>query len=400
MDKLRAAVILTPMNRFHVAVIGGGGTGAATAWDLSRRGFRVTVLERGELTSGTTGRHHGQLHSGARYALADRTIARECMVETLILRRIAADCMEYNQGLFIALDEAEAALAAEFVDACRGAGIGAVEIPVRRALAMEGAVNPLVLKAVLVPDGTIDAYRLPMRFFASAAALGADIRTFTEVVGIDRSRGAVTTVRAVDHRSGKPVSVSADAVVNAAGPWADRVARLAGAEVALTAAAGTMVAVEGRMTDMVVSRLRRPGDGDILVPQRKLSIIGSTQRIVADRDGLAPTEGEIAFLRSAADNLVPGFSARPVRAAWTAARPLAGRSSDDGRSISRDFVLIDHGKKDGVRGLFTMLGGKATTLRAMAETASDAVDGYFGTGTRCGTATAELAPYADYWRQR
>ena len=188
--------------------------------------------------------------------------------------------------------------------------------------------------------------------------------------------------------------------MNAAGPWADRVARLAGAEVALTAAAGTMVAVEGRMTDMVVSRLRRPGDGDILVPQRKLSIIGSTQRIVADRDGLAPTEGEIAFLRSAADNLVPGFSARPVRAAWTAARPLAGRSSDDGRSISRDFVLIDHGKKDGVRGLFTMLGGKATTLRAMAETASDAVDGYFGTGTRCGTATAELAPYADYWRQR
>jgi glycerol-3-phosphate dehydrogenase len=57
------------MSRPRVIVVGGGGTGAALAWDLSLRGVGVTLLERGELTSGTTGRHHGQLHCGARYAV-------------------------------------------------------------------------------------------------------------------------------------------------------------------------------------------------------------------------------------------------------------------------------------------------------------------------------------------
>ncbi|TXT41704.1 MAG: glycerol-3-phosphate dehydrogenase, partial [Spirochaetes bacterium] len=68
----------------RVCVIGGGGTGAALAYDLALRGFDVTVLEKGELTSGTTGRHHGQLHCGARYAWADPNIAMECYEESLV----------------------------------------------------------------------------------------------------------------------------------------------------------------------------------------------------------------------------------------------------------------------------------------------------------------------------
>jgi glycerol-3-phosphate dehydrogenase len=50
----------------HILIVGGGGTGGALAHDLSLRGLRITLLERGELTSGTTGRHHGMLHSGGR----------------------------------------------------------------------------------------------------------------------------------------------------------------------------------------------------------------------------------------------------------------------------------------------------------------------------------------------
>lgn len=71
-------------------IVGGGGTGAALAHDLALRGVRVTLVERGELTSGTTGRHHGLLHSGARYAVSDPESAVECIEENTILRRIAA----------------------------------------------------------------------------------------------------------------------------------------------------------------------------------------------------------------------------------------------------------------------------------------------------------------------
>ena len=63
----------------HILIVGGGGTGGALAHDLSLRGLRVTLVERGELTSGTTGRHHGMLHSGGRYAVGDRESAVECM---------------------------------------------------------------------------------------------------------------------------------------------------------------------------------------------------------------------------------------------------------------------------------------------------------------------------------
>ncbi len=386
------------MEHYDVVVVGGGGTGAATAYDLALRGLHVALYERGELTSGTTGRHHGQLHSGARYALGDVHIARECMAETRILRRIAADSIEFNQGLFLALDEEDVALTPEFMAACRAADIPVAEIPVRRALEMEGRINPSALRAVLVPDGSIDAYRLALRFFASAAARGAVIHNFTDLTGIDVQGGKVAAVRVRDLRDGTESRVRTDAVVNAAGPWADRVAALAGADVPLTAAAGVMVAVEGRLTNMVVSRLRRPGDGDIVVPQRRLSIVGSTQRKVADPDGLRPEPGEVAFLLSAADQLVPGFSRQPFRAAWAAARPLAGRSDDDGRTISRDIVLIDHGKQDRVAGLFSIVGGKATTLRIMGEMAADAAAAYLGNDEPCRTAVFELYPYAQFWR--
>ena len=69
-----------------IVIIGGGGTGAAIAHDLVLRGFDVSLFERGELLSGTTGRHHGLLHSGARYAVHDPAAARECIQENKILR--------------------------------------------------------------------------------------------------------------------------------------------------------------------------------------------------------------------------------------------------------------------------------------------------------------------------
>ena len=59
----------------HIIIIGGGGTGAALAHDLTLRGFKVSLFERGELLSGATGRHHGLLHSGARYAVHDPVAA-------------------------------------------------------------------------------------------------------------------------------------------------------------------------------------------------------------------------------------------------------------------------------------------------------------------------------------
>ena len=83
----------------HVIIIGAGSTGSATAHDLALRGLRVTVVERGEIASGTTGRNHCLLHSGGRYCVNDKEGAIECIEENLILRRIMPHALEMNDGL-------------------------------------------------------------------------------------------------------------------------------------------------------------------------------------------------------------------------------------------------------------------------------------------------------------
>ncbi len=383
----------------HVCIIGGGGSGAALAYDLALRGFRVTLLEKGELTSGTTGRHHGQLHSGARYAVGDREIARECMEETLVLRRIVPDAIEYNGGVFIAVDDDDADYAPAFLEACQEAGIPAREISVTQARGWEPAINPAARKTVWVPDGSFDAFRIPLAFFTAARFLGASIRPFTEVVGIDIASGRVRGIIVRAAGSTKDESISCDYIVSATGAWAGAVGKLAGLDVPITPAPGTMVAVRGRISDMVLSRLSPPGDGDIIVPQRGLSIIGTTQRIIDDPEGMLPNPEDVEFLLHRADQLAPRFSSRPMHAQWAAARPLAGRvlaggSSDDGRNLSRDFMVLDH-TADRVAGMATLIGGKATVLRAMAEKAAEHICTVFGVTEPCRTRNFVLPS----WRQ-
>jgi len=388
----------TKAGRIRVAIIGGGGTGAAVLHDLTLRGFDCTLFERGELTSGTTGRHHGQLHSGARYAVGDVDIARECMNEVTILRRIAAESIEMNYGLFLALDEADEAYGERFFESCAGAGITTRRISVDEALRYEPRINPKARYAVVVPDGTLDAYRLPLQFFATAKANGATIRSFCEVTGVESHAGAVTGVVARDHQSGAEERYTADIVVNAGGPWAGQIAARAGADLPITPAPGTMVAVKGRLCNMVISHLHPPGDGDIIVPQRGLSIIGSTQWETDDPDGVQTPEDDVDWLLARADDLMPGFSRETYHAAWTAARPLSGRAETGGRGLSRDFSVLSH-RSEGLEGFYSLTGGKATVLRAMGEQVADTVCRDLGLLLTCSTATTALLPHRDYFRR-
>src|SRR5487761_2193933 len=125
----------------HVVVIGAGSTGAATAHDLALRGFHVTVIERGEVASGTTGRNHCLLHSGGRYCVTDQESARECIEENTILRSIMPDLLELNDGLFVALTEADLAFKEAFLEGCAACHIPARDLPLKHALAMEPFLN-------------------------------------------------------------------------------------------------------------------------------------------------------------------------------------------------------------------------------------------------------------------
>src|SRR6201987_6117294 len=187
----------------HVLIVGGGATGGGLAHDLALRGLRVTLVERGEVTSGTSGRHHGLLHSGARYAVGDREAGGECIRENMILKRIAPGTFECNDGLFVAVCDEDLDYLEPLIEGCTGAGIPVQRLNAAEALRLEPNLNPDVKVAVRVPDATVDPMRLILRFFATARHNGADIRPYMEVMGLFVHDGVVSGAAVHDHVTGK-----------------------------------------------------------------------------------------------------------------------------------------------------------------------------------------------------
>ena len=382
----------------HVLIVGGGATGAGLAHDLALRGLRVTLVDRGELTSGTTGRHHGLLHSGARYAVGDREAGVECIRESTTLRRIAPGSFECNDGLFVAVCDEDLEYLEPLVDGCTGAGIPVQRLTAQEALRLEPNLNPELKAAVRVPDATVDPMRLVLRFFATARHNGAEILPYMEVTGLLVHDGLVSGAEVHDHVTGKTGAVHADLVVNAAGPWSGKVAAMAGTSVPIAPSPGVLLALRGRFCNMVINRMHKSGDGDIVVPQRGLSIVGTTSWVVEDPDDLTVPEDHVERMYTEGSKLIPALRHAARRAAWSAARPLVGSTgAATGRELSRTFQTFDHRERDGVEGFVTITGGKSTTLRGMAELCADVVCRKLDVDEPCRTHETVLLPHTAYY---
>jgi glycerol-3-phosphate dehydrogenase len=216
--------------------------------------------------------------------------------------------------------------------------------------------------------------------------------TFTEVTDLVVLSGFVTGVTVVDRRTGARSTLGADLVINAGGPWAERLASMAGIDVPVAPTPGVMVTVGRRLNNMVINRLNTPSDGDIVVPQRTTSIIGTTSWSVDDPDFIPIPPDHVAKLIERGTRLVPEVASTPIRGVMAASRPLISRPGVDAREVSRTFECFDH-KPEGMEGFVTISGGKTTTARAMAEKVSDIVCGKLGLTAECRTREVPLVSY-------
>ena len=380
-----------------VAVVGGGSTGVGIARDLALRDVDVVLLEKGGLTSGATGHAHGLLHSGARYAERDEESARDCIAENRVLRDIAPECLDKTDGVFVEFPEDPDGYFEKKIDACEDCGI-----PTR---ILEGDElddeYPYIAgdaeRGFEVPDAVVNPVRLVSANALDAARNGARIVTDAEVTNIITNDGSVEAIEYVREDAQETGTLNVKHVVNAAGAWVDKITSMAGIEdgVCVRPSKGAMVAFDYE-TDAVVNRCRPSDNGDIVVPHGNVSVAGTTDEEVEDPDDYEHEDWEVELMRDEGARMIPALADADVSYTYWGVRPLYDPSIGDGQATvdaPRGFAVLDHSET--VEGFTSVVGGKLTTYRLMAERTADHVCEKLGVSEECETADRRLPDGAD-----
>ncbi|WP_354643600.1 glycerol-3-phosphate dehydrogenase/oxidase [Kitasatospora camelliae] len=365
-------------------VIGGGVTGAGTALDAASRGLRTVLVESRDLAFGTSRWSSKLVHGGLRYLASGRVgVARESAVERgILMTRTAPHLVRALPQLVPLLPElgrGRAALVrAGFLagDLLRmSAGTPASVLPrVRRVgpaetLALVPAVRTDGLAGGLVAhDGQlVDDARLVVAIARTAAEHGAAVLTR---VRADRVTG--TSARLTDTLTGRTLDVTARAVVNATGVWAGEVDE----SIRLRPSRGTHLVFDAADLGRPTAALTVPVAGStsrfvFALPQQSGRVVlGLTDEDAPGPvpDEPEPTEAEITFLLDTLNTaLRTALTREQVRGAFAGLRPLIDTGGGHTADLSRQHAVIESPS-----GVITVVGGKLTTYRRMAQDTVDA----------------------------
>jgi glycerol-3-phosphate dehydrogenase len=386
-----------------VLVVGLGVTGAGCALDAVSRGLSVLAVDAHDLAFGTSRWSSKLVHGGLRYLANGQVgVAHESAVERGILMEVTAPHLTHALPMLLPLGAStgrgQGALLRAGIDAGdllrlaartspetlpRSRRVTATEaLHLAPALAAEGLRG-----ALLSWDGQLeDDARLVATVARTAAGLGAEIRTHSRVVELD---GGGARLR--DELTGRTHAVSARVVINATGVWAGDLV----ADVRLRPSRGTHLVLRGETLPGLGVALTLPVRGErsrfvMVLPQVDGQIyVGLTDEPVDGEppDVPEPTDGEIDFLLdTASSGLSRALTRDDVVGAFAGLRPLLraeGRTAD----LSRRHAVLISGS-----GVVTVVGGKLTTYRRMAQDAVDAAVAASGlSAAPCRTATLPLA---------
>lgn len=368
-----------------ILVIGGGITGAGIARDASRRGLKTALVDRGDFASGTSSRSSRLIHGGIRYLeYKEWRLVFEASRERRRLRRLAPHLVRPLPFLIPAYRGARVPpwklfaglwlydLLAAFRNVRRHDWLG------KRAVGRHepGLRARDLVGAGIYYDAQCDDARLTLSTVRDAYAHGARVASYAEVTALRQADGRVQGAVLRDVLTGDTLAVRATVVVNATGPWADQVRCMAEphADPIVRLTRGTHVVVpRARLGNKGAVTLTSPIDGRVMfvLPWEHLTYIGTTDVDVPDPDRVRPTGDDVVYLLRSANALFPGSRLTPddVWSAWAGVRALAQRDPNlPESSVSREHLIEEMSC-----GLLSIVGGKLTTYRAMAEQVVDRV---------------------------
>lgn len=372
----------------RIIVIGGGATGCGVARDLVLRGYKTILVESGNLGSGTSSRSHGMLQSGARYAVTETSFASECYRERNIISKIFPGAVNIMGGLFVSLLNDPEDYVEKFLKGCEVAKIPTREIQVSEVLKIERELNKNILKAFHVPDALIYPKKLFDLLAKEIRAYGGDILTNHQVVSIKETNGLVNSI-VVSH-NGVKINIECDGIINAAGPWASKVAKLINQNVKLQLTRGCGIFFTGQLVRKAINRCRIPSNNDIMCPSGEESLWGTTSELVHDPDTPETRPDEINELLIGAEEMFPNIRNYKSFRTWSGVRPLVQpKKFDKNLPIPRSHLVIDH-KEAGLDNFLTVCGGALTTHRLMAEDVVNKLGNKFGINISCSSHITSL----------
>lgn len=367
-------------------VIGAGSTGAAIARDAALRGFRTAVVDKGDLAAGTSSHSSRLIHGGIRYLEQyDFRLVREASRERSVLLAIAPHLVHplpfvfpiYRGGRVSAWRLRAGMWLYDLLAAFRNVHLHRW-LSARATIRLEPGLRDRDLQgAALYFDAQTDDARLVIATLRSAAQAGALVASYAEVTALQKADGQVRGATVRDVLTGRTETVRALAVVNATGPWVDRLRRLddPAAEPLLRLTKGAHVVVpRQRVGQTRAVTLTSPLDGRVMfaLPWGDLSYIGTTDTDEdTSPDEVRATGADVIYLLRSANWFFPTARLSPhdVVATWAGLRPLLRPARDMAPSeASREHRVIES-----AGGLVTIAGGKLTTYRVMGRDVVDRV---------------------------
>ncbi|MEK6544346.1 MAG: FAD-dependent oxidoreductase [Elusimicrobiota bacterium] len=383
---------------WDVLIIGGGITGAGIFRDCVLRGLKALLVERGSIGRQTTANSSWLLHGGLRYLGYDTEMTRQsCWDAGRILRMARPLCRRlpflwpvYKHSAH-SMDKIETVL--EIYDRLHKtkAGRPHMRMGPANALKLLPGLNPKrLLGALTFDEWLIDPVALTKGLLAYKNT--SEWCEHTAVSGFTIDNNQITSIH-LRTSSGQQESICARIVVNAAGPWAGRVAALAGLDLPMAPRKGIHLVYPGRITPFAVMAegLKR-GHHLFTIPRQDSTLIGPTDDpVTGDLDTLKHTPEETRYLYDSMRRVLPMLPA-DFSGVTLGVRPLVFQQTS-AALLSRDHELIDHEGRDGIDNLITMTGGKISTFRLMAEETTDLVCQKLDIQAECSTHLKTLQGY-------
>lgn len=384
--------------QYDVIVIGGGVTGAGIARDAAMRGLKTILLEKKDFSSGATGACVGMV-AGPVGLPVEKEFNEWNVQEAQILKKIAKPLMHVVPFLTPVFSEDEAVGQYKFLRmyyeiAKKYGEREPMFISKEHALKLEPRLNKEIYGATYHEEYAIDVFRLVIENLLSAKQYGAEVLNYHEVIKIIKERDEVKGVIAKDVMTGNKKEIYGRFVVNAAGPWASKIAELADAEVKMRPTKGTILILDRRISNIGLQMLGIDMSFKELVPHENTTLIGPTaDDYFGDPDNLEITKTEIELILESLSRLMPSLRENRIIRAMTGLRPLLYKWGKPAPKVPRIFKVFDHEKTEGITGFISVVGGNMTIYRLMAEKTVDLIMEKFGREGKCRTHLEPLPVY-------